>query len=815
VLGKDAVTGHPGKALKDVGEQIAQTVKHPVKSFEQHPVNSILIWKGVKGGVGHTAGTAMRKGALGDVGRRAASTARDPKEVPGARVKIHRRYSGDPSTKLGQVVHERHKVRVAAKKGKPSPRLATQGDIHHRVDEDVQAAKIVTGHHQSQVGHDAAQAIGYADRGPIKRVKRRAKGGKTPPKPTAATNLTAQGITDATEADLRTYLRELKGREPKLKKSRELNANRATQRLIEKALQSHDEVAVQRAARAFQAVSASVERDALARGLVDPQAAEAARLAGVKARRVTRSSSPATRVVRKAANKVLKRARIEAGRADAAYRSAVAEARAARTSSGGIPPVQHDALLKAIDRRDRANTALADAVNKAHAANVAHTSAHLQPGEQPAFVSHQPIEPRSAAIPVDRPRIPVSKERKGPAITRGTLDAHPAKLVEQVQGTQRLIDAVDAREGFLHEWGWRGKDTSKPVRTFGSKNGAEGFAQDRLEKRTGLQWAAMKRQDGKYVLVPKDALKQLKRHQDKVKIQHPLVRAAGAQWRRNVLAFSPRWFFGNQIEGAVRSVVAGAGPASYITAKRALKELKPAEREQAMARTVGGGQYRVSNRIASERNIPRDAQNLGNLAHAVQRLGQTRTAGALSDVYGAYTDIVFRSVNGRLENQFQIAMLGKALRRHPLMEERIVGLSRRAVQDAANGLRDSNNLVELGRAVDDMYGRYGKFSPGLQEMIANYTPFIAWTLNATNFLFHVLPRDHPVLTGLLASANVATEKWRKQHGLYLDVFGTTKGQLPPWLMGGIPGAAGSNLRLARYTPFGILDADGAPVLGSA
>jgi hypothetical protein len=69
-----------------------------------------------------------------------------------------------------------------------------------------------------------------------------------------------------------------------------------------------------------------------------------------------------------------------------------------------------------------------------------------------------------------------------------------------------------------------------------------------------------------------------------------------------------------------------------------------------------------------------------------------------------------------------------------------------------------------------MYGKYGKFPPGLRRAIANYTPFMAWSLNAVQFMYSVLPKDHPVLTSLIASSNIATEDWRKKHGLKVDPF---------------------------------------------
>ena len=46
------------------------------------------------------------------------------------------------------------------------------------------------------------------------------------------------------------------------------------------------------------------------------------------------------------------------------------------------------------------------------------------------------------------------------------------------------------------------------------------------------------------------------------------MRTVTNQWRRNVLMFNPRWFVGNSVEAATRSLIADAGPRSYYTGRR-------------------------------------------------------------------------------------------------------------------------------------------------------------------------------------------------------------------------------------------------------
>jgi hypothetical protein len=122
----------------------------------------------------------------------------------------------------------------------------------------------------------------------------------------------------------------------------------------------------------------------------------------------------------------------------------------------------------------------------------------------------------------------------------------------------------------------------------------------------------------------------------------------------------------------------------------------------------------------------------------------------------------------------------------------------KAIEDAVNGMKGTESQVRLGRMVDDMYGQYSKWSPSTRYAIATYTPFLSWWLAAAKFVFHVLPRDHPVTTALLASANVATEKWRREQKIELNQLGLKAG----FLAGTVPGKGGTHTNIARFSPFG-------------
>jgi hypothetical protein len=75
-VGKDIITGHEGNAFHALVDPYIQLAEHPIRTFEQHPLNSALMLLGPKSMLGKGAGAIARSGALGDTAAAAASTAR-------------------------------------------------------------------------------------------------------------------------------------------------------------------------------------------------------------------------------------------------------------------------------------------------------------------------------------------------------------------------------------------------------------------------------------------------------------------------------------------------------------------------------------------------------------------------------------------------------------------------------------------------------------------------------------------------------------------------------------------------------------------
>jgi hypothetical protein len=316
---------------------------------------------------------------------------------------------------------------------------------------------------------------------------------------------------------------------------------------------------------------------------------------------------------------------------------------------------------------------------------------------------------------------------------------------------------------------------------------------------------------GSWALMPKDYVGEASKY---MSINKPIARMIGSQFRRTVLGLSIPWMIGNYSEATIRAALERVGPRSYFTGRHVLNYLKendPQAWRELQIRAAGGGHYGIQRSAGIYTGVEhlQDASRpVRAMADAVIKLKTNKVTGpparGVGQVWDHWTDFVFDKVNARIESQFQTAMLGKAFREQ-LMSDKLRKLSKQAMNEAVENKLSLRTMDALGREVDRMYGQYSKFSPGLKRLVAHETPFIAWYRNAVNFIYKTMPRDHPIVTTLINSADSATEEWRKDKGLGLFL----QGHVPYFLQGSVPTGTGS-VRF-RYTPFAVM---GDP-LGSA
>ena len=325
-----------------------------------------------------------------------------------------------------------------------------------------------------------------------------------------------------------------------------------------------------------------------------------------------------------------------------------------------------------------------------------------------------------------------------------------------------------------------------------------------------LDFTVRKVGDDRFAVVPTVAAERLMKHQvvgTSKATGAKLLRTSRQMFTNAVLPLSPKWLFGQVAEPALRGAVARSGPLDYVRLNQTVKRMNKAEPGSGddLLKRIAGGQF---GKTGPAREFSDKLGTLGETfadtplrtpARAASWVGRMPPARATKAVWGKYRTTVLGSINGLFEQTARKAMAGQAIRQGPLMQKRLNGLTNQAIDDAAKGLKGTDAQVQLAREVDRMYGQYQKFSPGKREAMAHFTPFAPWYFNALKFLGQVLPRDHPVLTSLMASASAATEDWRRENDLSLWDEST----VPKHLMGGYPLFGGDKIsRLGQYTPFG-------------
>jgi hypothetical protein len=505
----------------------------------------------------------------------------------------------------------------------------------------------------------------------------------------------------------------------------------------------------------------------------------------------------------------------------------------------------------------------------------------------PAFISNRPRGIGKPYVGSEKaPKIPGDK-RSGQAAAQGGFDADPETLLRQEMRTHSVVSAFDSFQRLMDRFGYRGKgedlvqhDTFKDAdglaRQLKAKDGREWvpvrlnpLGADKEQLHAMLEGTSKKNlldvfdeanaatdSDGPWVVLPGAAVKQMARHMKNLDPADAerFVQAAFSNWRKIVLSLSIPWVLGNTAEASLRSALNLVGPRSLLTGRQARRDApKLAEAmgqgksklEQdrlktaaalGEARTVGSGRTALVDRAQMHRDATQFDEgayrtllsNLDKVLDTDLKIGGKQvpiSARVIPKVWDAWTHFMMQMVNKSLENTFQTAMLGKAIRNQrrgagqrvaavrpkALMTPRARALSEQAAKEQAEGLLSEDTAAALGREIDHMYGRYSKLSPLQRRIVANYTPFIAWMLNAGKFVGR-LPKDHPVFTAVMAAQERASEEWRKEHGLAKFMGGEEKGQVPDWLQGSVPGKHGEHFRApTKFTPFSLLSDPGGAI----
>lgn len=756
-----------------------------LRRAEKHPASTALELSGIKAMGGRTAGGVARrapgKTRVARKVRQAGATKRAPKVAPGTTIRQERRYSQDIITKAAQVAAERTRTRLARRQYRAAKKAEQAGDelaaeLYYRQATRIDPRRI--SEQQLAKRMDELEALAEPLRagrvkGKVRDVDRLLKG-----KHASVAVLVAQGIVRPTRKSLREFLADINAelKRAELSPARRKAAKR-TRADVAKALADPDLDlgALSRVADELAATLAPGQRGLIERKILDPEAGRMSPLGNVAVREMGAQWNPKTRRLELAGEK-LPVSRIERylrstgrdpkkiahisqrpdiGRPGAYYahygrpQGIAGTRRTFEAARKGVLPPGAEAA--------RATAAQAETLASAFD-NYARFISQFRHGEK---VYSTPREARQAAVDL-------SARRRLEGGGEATYELTPVPLQPQfghrAQGEELLrtvedISGRELREGIESALAGEGPET------------------------------------GGWVLVPKVAAERMREHQ---RILGPgalgrTLRAGQRHFRGVVLTTTgTTWPAGNFVEGVLRTSIKGAGPTSRKFMHDVIRRLDAIDPEAAatLVGRVGTGQFGLPEMRATHSALEHFKGARGEaVVEAAMRLASQPVVRHAIKAWTTYTNTVF-SVNGLLETQFRAALGGRYARKF-VASTRDLRQWERAVQEAAEGLRGTEAQVAMARWIERAYGQYGNFSPGARFTIRYATPFAPWAINALRFLTDVLPRDHPILTSLLA-ANVQLERE------YLKDAGIDRDLLPDYLLSRIPARGGL---VRSYGPF--------------
>lgn len=267
--------------------------------------------------------------------------------------------------------------------------------------------------------------------------------------------------------------------------------------------------------------------------------------------------------------------------------------------------------------------------------------------------------------------------------------------------------------------------------------------------------------------------------------------------KRAVLPFSPSYYFGNAIDNAIRTALAGVGPQHFIAGYQLSKELPEEKKAQLL-----GSAYSSVDKLAARRTHEDFADSaLEGAANAAAAFRHSPGPKQLIDLVLA-TSHALLAVNAKLTERLpQYGALGKIamqdVRNVQGQWAGLLHLQAKYVEDVVKGLDNSDTMIRYQKGMEDIYGNWSRMSPHARKFLTNFFPFWTWSRAALKLVYKTLPAHHPIQTALLTAAARMTQTEREKLGLDL----LAKEPLPNFLQGGIP-IRGSIAPWGKYTSFG-------------
>lgn len=314
--------------------------------------------------------------------------------------------------------------------------------------------------------------------------------------------------------------------------------------------------------------------------------------------------------------------------------------------------------------------------------------------------------------------------------------------------------------------------------------------------------------DGPTIIFPRAVAARERQHFAERTPEEKTAEAATGMFKGAILPTSPGWLAGNiaDIYG-IRTVVAGVTPGD-IRAGRGLgplfeKALSPDQQVRVMESLVPGGVYGHVRRVQPHRAYEQFVgTSLEPIWRAATTLRNAPVGKNIGDLYRRYRDGVFRLENEFIERTPQYGALSKLARQELNMTRRqfrkAIEAQEPVLMDFIRGFRNQDRVDRFARQIEDIYGNWGKNGPAARRFLTTWAPFWMWARAATKFAFVTLPRDHPVLSSVLAASEEMTREERQKLGL--DFEGERS--LEDFAQGSIPIGDSEILRISNLTTFG-------------
>lgn len=836
------------RLAEGVGEYVVQEVKHPVKSFREHPILTGLDVSAVGSVVGHGAGAIARAtgGRVTDAGlrgslARAGSTERSPLAL-----------TDEAGSRL---IHERRHSRDLIRKG-----AERQADARRKPLRDSEGNVVM---HKLPSGREVPVLRASNTELPVRSQRQRLQDARTD-YIASRTNSTNRLTRERAARDMR-----------RLSPSYRHLKHRADRDIVPLALEG----TIRSRATALADLRAHRARIA---AVVDKAEAE---LRSAKQRGESKQSVYRTKVELAAAKERLRvidkfleskpsAARIDAilkSRAEIGKRLNDNDLAMAQAGLGSLHQLRRSRLfpyaqehLGAVHAEDAAGNAALRHPDGRFMSN-AEIETHMQAsGLDPAHVAYLPhrSDVRGARAYYSqfrgggRPAVK-NEPRTGRLYERGATGTTFDTAAEHAVRQETQLAKAHAVDRFVHDTGLKRDDG----RYFTAKEARE--TADRLAKDTGEEWtpisavpakldrdtmeAVKQGQDPRQleglseklinsriefaknsgkrnvVLVPKRMVDRLADHAAPAGGVERIIQYLNRPFRFTVLA-QPRWLTGNFVEPyLVRLPTVGSG----IIVPGLMADLRAFHKVLGKERTVGGrrvtkagamrtdpklarvadeieaehlGGLFVGNRGASNRRTLDDVAGVARYGKTIARLPVARQMAWFGKHAATIVGHGFFAANRILEAQVQKAALGHQIRRE--VQEfsgswtKALAMTDDVAKEMARGLVNTATQQRFAHDMDVLLGKYARWSPTSRRLIQSVFPFVPWSLAAARFVYWTLPAHNSAKTALLIKAAAVEQRaWDDAHA-----------DTPPWagdLKYALRTKDGGYVDVARYTPFSL------------